>query len=906
MIRFIPISLFCIVMALIGLSSCNNSEKAPAHASAIAPPFKNIRVPQQDFKIDASKEAIVHLPKGGSITVPANAFVDSDGNVLKGEVTLQYKQMNSAADIIASGIPMVAADENGQVQQMQSAGMFDIRGMAAGKEVFIAKDKSLQVNMASTVKGEYDLFYLEEEKPQTASVGFIPQALAAGNAPAPKTWWKKITKNIPETKDIPQALDSFKLKYNTKDFPENKALEQITWKLSDVSTNPKTAANAWVLQEPWNHISAVKTKYKSRLLNAFTENLSILPDSSGYYSWGGEGKSVKLYNIEGKLLKELVKGEIISRFEEQNAKQNYMIVKTEQGISIYDFKGTLLGQVKGIAYAEALTEETILYTKPNANNEKNTHLTLADIYGKVINDISIQPYNAYATQFFTEACYTFLKKNKVLLIDDQKGLSLYDLKGQLLAQASGLNAIHPHHYWNGLRQEQYFYCEDENEHCYVWDWKNNKQYFIKEASYIDDIHPEKTELIYAKKTPHQDKYSKYIYNWITSKEIKLDTYSDDDYTHYSNYYSPKGHFIRSHTYIIESINGLYNDDGQKISEGIKGYFQINDSEELCLSNAPKKHYLLDAKGNIIKNFSDQDSSLNSSWLGKNKVITFNNSGILSEFDLKGHLLTRYNLGLQGNPIIVNDTMIALTTTEKSVLLYDKKTKTINQAINGNIIGYPTIFKNNIVFIGRYGEWGDDKSSIWKLTKEATQVGEYQLCLSNKEKMFQTYVFLTGAELKQLEAFQNLKAQLEKKEAKRKEDEAAVLRSFQISKFGIYNWDVFYHNEKEVIAFALSLEADSLLDGHTDFTAFLVTGQDQNVVVKFRKEQLSGFKFWANEAAQLLVVLPNGQIGLLDQKVFADMDRERLKKEKKGSFKLKIYDAVESKKVLEELLSKQPV
>jgi len=139
-------------------------EAVPAKL-AVEKPFKTLN--QQSEKIslaDVSQPQVYTLNSGTVINVPANTFEDLDGNQVEGEVQLEFREINSAAEIIASGIPMHFIDDNGETQWMQSAGMFEVEGFQNGKPVRIAEGKGIDISYASEVEGDYDFWSFDEEK----------------------------------------------------------------------------------------------------------------------------------------------------------------------------------------------------------------------------------------------------------------------------------------------------------------------------------------------------------------------------------------------------------------------------------------------------------------------------------------------------------------------------------------------------------------------------------------------------------------------------------------------------------------------------------------------------------------------------------------------------------------------
>lgn len=134
-------------------------------ALTISQPFKNTAGTSDQILINKHDKSITKtLPSGTSITIPANAFVDANGNPVTTPVELNFTAYNSPAEIIASGIPMKVVDNDGEMEWMQTAGMFDISGTTNGAPVQIAKGKTVDIAYASDVEGEFDAWFFDEAK----------------------------------------------------------------------------------------------------------------------------------------------------------------------------------------------------------------------------------------------------------------------------------------------------------------------------------------------------------------------------------------------------------------------------------------------------------------------------------------------------------------------------------------------------------------------------------------------------------------------------------------------------------------------------------------------------------------------------------------------------------------------
>ena len=137
-----------------------HSSTASAKKSFVSPPLARLRVPYSTYHVNSvSGGTITHA--ASKVVVPANSFVTKAGKEVTGEVTIEYREFHEAADIIFSGIPM-AYDSAGTKYNLESAGMFDIKGSQNGEPVFIKPDKNLEVVLASQREdNRFNQYYLD-------------------------------------------------------------------------------------------------------------------------------------------------------------------------------------------------------------------------------------------------------------------------------------------------------------------------------------------------------------------------------------------------------------------------------------------------------------------------------------------------------------------------------------------------------------------------------------------------------------------------------------------------------------------------------------------------------------------------------------------------------------------------
>ncbi|MBC7862665.1 MAG: hypothetical protein IAF38_06795 [Bacteroidia bacterium] len=147
----------------------------------ILPPVEGLVKPKENFSIAATKTQVIDCENGTKITVPANAFVDSKGKKVTGNVSIGYREFRNQADVLVSGIPMVF-DSAGTKKQFESAGMFEISANVNGEEVFLAKGKKFEVQFPLSDNEEgYNFYYYNDEKGNWENKNELVKKPLAGN-----------------------------------------------------------------------------------------------------------------------------------------------------------------------------------------------------------------------------------------------------------------------------------------------------------------------------------------------------------------------------------------------------------------------------------------------------------------------------------------------------------------------------------------------------------------------------------------------------------------------------------------------------------------------------------------------------------------------------------------------------
>lgn len=197
----------------------NSDQPVMAKKEFISPPLPQLDVQFTEYKIEAEKGGTIRHPSGTVLKIPANALVDQNGQPIKGEATIKYREINTPAEILLSGIPM-AFEENGKKIQLESAGMMELKAYAGStfEEVKLAKDKNISVAYASLSSDpDMNLYYLNIQK---------------------KTW-ELTTPKIPVVDSLEMQKpekpikvgeeEGFSINADSTDVPELKNFRRVRW-----------------------------------------------------------------------------------------------------------------------------------------------------------------------------------------------------------------------------------------------------------------------------------------------------------------------------------------------------------------------------------------------------------------------------------------------------------------------------------------------------------------------------------------------------------------------------------------------------------------------------------------------------------------------------------------------------
>jgi hypothetical protein len=159
------------------MSSAINFEKK---YNKIFPPFEGVKKQKEIFSVNTSKEQIIETDRNNYIKIPENAFVDKTGRPVRGNIDIGFREYLTPIEILTSGIPM-KFDSSGTIYNFKSGGMFEITASVNNEEVFLSKDKKIEIDYAlvDTIE-DYNLYYLDDKGAQWNELAFATNSSIFG------------------------------------------------------------------------------------------------------------------------------------------------------------------------------------------------------------------------------------------------------------------------------------------------------------------------------------------------------------------------------------------------------------------------------------------------------------------------------------------------------------------------------------------------------------------------------------------------------------------------------------------------------------------------------------------------------------------------------------------------------
>ena len=257
------------LLTVLGMRKCDMNNKALTKIMEkrpyIDPPFANIDIPLQVYKVNAAEGGVLKFGENTEIHIPENAFLDKNGQAVKGKVKLGYRECNDPISTLISGLPMELEDGTGDY--LQSAGMFEINAWQNNELLKPNPSSQISIKLRSGYDGgDYNLYNLDTanrkwgQTAQGLDVEMVADQITETEPvlpKAPKINFDKMAKQAGFVKpEKPVELDKEKFQFRFKtDFsgqPEINIYNGVQWEFAGKRSSEDPTKNRWVLTARWS------------------------------------------------------------------------------------------------------------------------------------------------------------------------------------------------------------------------------------------------------------------------------------------------------------------------------------------------------------------------------------------------------------------------------------------------------------------------------------------------------------------------------------------------------------------------------------------------------------------------------------------------------------------------------
>lgn len=218
--------------------------------------------------------------------------------------------------------------------------------------------------------------------------------------------------------------------------------------------------------------------------------------------------------------------------------------------------------------------------------------------------------------------------------------------------------------------------------------------------------------------------------------------------------------------------------------------------------------------------------------------------------------------------------------------FDKKNDFIIQ-IKANYKHFPELRPYSGVMWKYAGESEEEKkeiaSKIWsgsELLSHKPEESLYRLKLTSGKKSYEYLVspiFSERSYEKAVALYEQKRRRFEvgKKEHQRRTHETKVIRKYPVTNFGFCNWDAIYANPNQVIVkakFDFGQRNEEIMP--EAISVFLITGKNDNVVMRFGYEDFNRFNFDPTKKNKIVAILPGNSVAVFGSEDFKKLSVPR--------------------------------
>lgn len=262
--------------------------------------FSNFDLRYETINCKVDKEFSYSFSDGTDIKIPADAFVDENGNPVKGEVSIKYKSIKSPGEIIASGLHLLYK-QGDSVTAFQTGGMFEIDAEQNGKKLKLKSGSTIKMSYASIDSAQYNFYYFDKT---TNEWNYLSDA----NTFADRTTGEGLNSDNSELDEVYSNLLK-PVKYNEetdfilivdidyKKFDELNKYKKIMWKYSGKKTQEEVTE---ILKKKWKSTELTRNESKKGefKLNLNGESTNEILEITPVLSSAEYSKAINNYNAE--------------------------------------------------------------------------------------------------------------------------------------------------------------------------------------------------------------------------------------------------------------------------------------------------------------------------------------------------------------------------------------------------------------------------------------------------------------------------------------------------------------------------------------------------------------------------------------------------------------------------------
>ena len=139
--------------------------------SFINRPIASLDIPVQTFNIDAINGGKVIASSGSYIKFPPNSFVDKNGDLIKGNVKVNFREFQDPIDLFISGITM-QYDTLGSNFAFESSAMCEINATQGSVEVFVNPLSTPSIHLITNNEDtKHNLYFLDTVQQKWVPIG---------------------------------------------------------------------------------------------------------------------------------------------------------------------------------------------------------------------------------------------------------------------------------------------------------------------------------------------------------------------------------------------------------------------------------------------------------------------------------------------------------------------------------------------------------------------------------------------------------------------------------------------------------------------------------------------------------------------------------------------------------------